>query len=133
MANITNKAYLGKTGTLTLDGDTHFGVTRFELVPTTAEEQIPDISGDVQSIVGVVTWRANIEFHQDHITTDSISRQSPVWAGTVVPFTYEPQDGGEGRSGNLRWKDVPFGGATDRHGVQTDVPVVGQPTIVPIA
>lgn len=133
MPNVTNKAYFGTTGVLIIDGDTHFGVTSFTLTPTTPEEQVADISGDVQSFSGVPTWRAGIVFHQDHITTDSLSRQSPVWAGTVVPFTYTPQNGGEGRSGNIRWLDVLFGGDTARHSVTTDQPVVGQPAIVPIA
>lgn len=133
MPNVTNKAYFGTTGELIIDGDTHFGVTSFTLTPTTPEEQVTDIAGDVQSFSGVATWRAGIVFHQDHITTDSLSRQSPVWAGTVVPFTYTPQDGGEGRSGNIRWLDVPFGGDTARHSVTADLPVVGQPAIVPIA
>jgi len=132
MANVTNKAYYGQSGTLVIDGDTHFGVTSFTLTPTTPEEQIVDISGDIQSFVGTPVWRAQIAFHQDHITTDSLSRQSPALAGTVVPFTYTPQDGGEGRSGNMRWLDVPFGGDTTRHAVTADFPVVGQPSIVPI-
>lgn len=130
MANVTNKAYTGTTGTLIIDGDTHFGVTSFTLTPTTPEEQVIDISGDVQSLAGVPTWRAEIVFHQDHITTDSLSRQSPTLAGTVVPFTYIPQDGGEGRSGNMRWLDVPFGGDTSRHSVTADFPVIGQPSVV---
>lgn len=130
MSNVTNKAYYGQSGTLVLDGDTHFGVTAFTLTPTTPTEQVVDISGDVQSFAGVATWAAAITFHQDHITADSISRQSAEWAGTVIPFTYTPQDGGEGRSGNLRWVDVPFGGDTARHSVQTSVNVVGQPTVV---
>ena len=130
MANITNKAYYGQSGTLTLDGDTHFGVTAFTLTPTTPTEQVVDISGDVQAFAGAPTWVAAITAHQDHITADSISRQSPVWAGNVIPFTYTPEDGGEGRSGNLRWVDVPFGGDTARHQLQLQMNVVGQPTII---
>lgn len=130
MANVTNKAYYGQSGTLVLDDDTHYGVTSFTLTPTTPTEQVVDISGDVQSFSGVPTWVAAIVFHQDHITTDSISRQSPVWAGEVIPFTYTPQDGGEGRSGNIRWVDVPFGGDTARHQVSVSQNVVGQPTIL---
>lgn len=130
MPNVTNKAYVGQAGTLILDGDTHFGVTAFSLVPTTPREQVVDISGDVQVFVGVPTWIANITFHQDHITTGSISRKSPTWAGEIIPFTYTPQNGGEGRSGNLRWEDVTFGGDTARHSVTQAVAVVGQPSIV---
>lgn len=130
MPNVTNKAYIGQSGTIVIDGDTHYGVTSFTLTPTTPEEQIPDISGDVQSIVGKPTWRANIVFHQDHITDGSLSRKSPTLAGNVVPFEYTPQDGGEGRSGNLRWLDVPFGGDTARHSVTVDFPVIGQPAII---
>lgn len=133
MANVTNQAYTGTAGTLVIDGDTHFGVTSFALTPTTAEELVMDITGDVQSIAGKPTWRAGITFHQDHISDGSLSRKSPELAGTVVPFTYTPQDGGEGRSGNMRWLDVPFGGDTARHQVQADFPVVGQPSVVPIA
>lgn len=133
MPNVTNQAYFGTTGTLIIDGDTHFGVNSFTLTPTTPEEQITDISGDVQSLAGVPTWRAGIVFNQDHITSDSLSRQSPALAGTVVPFTYTPQDGGEGRSGNMKWLDVPFGGPTTRHEVTADMPVIGQPAVVPIA
>lgn len=133
MANVTNKAYYGQSGTLILDGDTHFGVTSFALTPTTPTEQVPDISGDVQSLAGVAAWTADITFHQDHVTADSISRQSPTWAGNVIPFTYTPEGGGEGRSGNIRWVDVPFGGDTNRHSAQVSMNVVGQPTVIPPA
>lgn len=130
MPNVTNKAYLGQAGTIILNGDTHYGVTSFGLTPTTPEEQIVDISGDVQSLTGAPTWVADIAFHQDHITDGSLSRQSPEWAGTIVTFEYTPQDGGEGRSGNIRWKNVPFGGDTTRHGVQQGFNVIGQPTVI---
>lgn len=130
MSNVTNKAYIGQAGELILDGDTHFGVTQFELVPTTPREQVVDISGDVQVLTGKPAWVANIEFHQDHITDGSLSRKSPEMAGNVIPFSYKPQDGGEGRSGNLRWEDVRFGGNTSRHTVQQGLGVVGQPTII---
>jgi hypothetical protein len=132
MPNVTNQAYLGTTGTLVIDGDTHFGVTSFKLVPTNVEEQVEDISGDVQSFAGTTKWRAQSEFHQDHITDGSLSRKSMELAGTVVPFEYTPQDGGEGRSGNMRWLHTDFGGGTDRHAVQADFPVIGQPAVVPI-
>ncbi|MFS6529706.1 hypothetical protein V8Z69_07510 [Microbacterium aurugineum] len=130
MPNITNKAYVGQAGTIVLNGDTHFGVTAFGLTPTTPREQVVDISGDVQVFTGKPTWLANVAFHQDHITDGSLSRKSPEWAGTVIPFTYTPQDGGEGREGNLRWEDVPFGGDTARHSVSQAFGVVGQPTII---
>lgn len=133
MPNITNKAYIGQAGTIVLDGDTQFGVTAFGLVPTTPRETVVDISGDVQIFTGKPTWVANIEFHQDHITDGSLSRKSPVMAGNVIPFTYTPQDGGEGRSGNIRWEDVPFGGNTGRHSVFQGLGVVGQPTVIPPA
>lgn len=132
MPNVTNEAYFGTTGTLVIDGDTHFGVTAFTLTPTTPEEQVLDISGDVQSLSGVPTWRAGFVFHDDNVTTGSLSRKSPTLAGTVVPFSYTPQDGGEGRSGNIKWLDVPFGGDTGRRSVTADMPVIGQPAIVPI-
>jgi hypothetical protein len=130
MPNVTNKAYIGQAGTLILDGDTQFGVTAFSLVPTTPREQVVDISGDVQVMTGAPTWLANITFHQDHITDGSLSRKSPTMAGTVIAFTYTPQDGGEGRSGNLRWEDVPFGGDTARHSVSQAFGVVGQPAVI---
>lgn len=130
MPNVTNKAYFGTTGTLIIDGDTQFGVNSFTLTPTTPEEQITDISGDVQSLSGKPSWRAGIDFNQDHVTDDSLSRKSATMAGTVVPFVYTPQDGGEGRSGNMRWLDVPFGGNNARHSVSQDMPVVGQPAVV---
>lgn len=131
MATVKNRAYYGRTGSVLLDGDTHAGVTSFQLVPTTPTESVADIGGDVQVFTGVPTWLANIEFHQDHKTVDSISKQSPAWAaGEPIPFIYTPDDGGEGRSGLLRWIDVPFGGGTTRHSVSTGIPVVGQPTIV---
>jgi len=133
MANVTNQAYYGQAGVLTIGDDTHFGVTTFELVPTTPTEQVVDISGDVQTFTGVPTWVANVVFHQDHVTADSLSRQSHALAGTVVPFTYEPQDGGETASGNLRWVEVPFGGGTGRREVSASFNHVGQPTFTPPA
>lgn len=133
MSNVTNKAYIGKAGTLILDGDTQFGVTAFSLVPTTPREVIPDIGGDVQVISGTPSWVANIEFHQDHKTDGSLSRKSADMAGTVIPFTYTPDAGGEGRTGNIRWEDVTFGGGTGRHSVSTGFGVVGQPQIVDAA
>lgn len=133
MSNVTNKAYLGKAGTLILDGDTQFGVTAFSLVPTTPREVVPDISGDVQVLTGTPSWVAQIEFHQDHKTDGSLSRKSADMAGNVIPFTYTPDAGGEGRSGNIRWEDVTFGGGTGRHSVSTGFGVVGQPDIVEAA
>lgn len=130
MPNVTNKAYLGQSGTLVLDGDTQFGVTAFSLVPTTPREQVTDIAGDVQTFVGKPTWVANITFHQDHVTDGSLSRKSPVMAGNVIEFAYTPQDGGEGRSGNIRWEDVTFGGDTARHSVSQPFGVVGQPAVI---
>jgi len=131
MANVVNAAYFGTTGTLVLDGDTHLGVSSFVLTPTTAEATVPDIGGDVQVVVGNTTWRAAIVFNQDHKTTDSLSKQSPTWHGTAVPFTYTPASGGEGRSGEIRWKHVPFGGDTGHHTVSADFGVIGQPSVVP--
>lgn len=133
MPNVTNKAYYGQSGTLVIDGDNHFGVNGFTLTPTTPEEQITDITGDVQVLTGVPTWRAAADFNQDHITDGSLSRKSPELAGTVVECTYTPQDGGEGRTVNVRWKDVMFGGANGRQNATIDVAVIGQPTVVPIA
>lgn len=130
MPNKTNQAYFGTTGTLILNGDTHFGVNSFVLTPTTPEEQVTDISGDVQTLTGTPAWRAGINFNQDHKTDGSLSRSSAEWAGTVIPFTYTPQDGGEGRSGNLKWKDVVFGGDTGRHTVDQDVALIGQPVVI---
>lgn len=133
MPNVTNKAYYGQAGTLVLDGTTYFGVTAFGLVPTTPKETVVDISGDVQVFTGVPIWVANITFHQDHITDGSLSRKSPSMAGNVISFEYTPQSGGEGRSGNIRWEDVAFGGDTGRHSVSQPLGVVGQPTVVPPA
>lgn len=133
MSNVTNKAYIGQAGTIILDGDTHFGVTAFDLTPTTPRETVVDISGDVQVFTGVPTWVANIAFHQDHITSGSLSRKSREMAGNVIPFEYTPQNGGEGRSGNIRWEDVKFGGDTARHSVSQPFGVVGQPGVIEAA
>lgn len=130
MANITNQAYVGNAGELTLDTDTHFGVTSFTLTPTTFEEQVPDIAGDIQSIVGATTWVADIEFNQDHVTDGSISNISDERAGEVIPFSYTPKDGGRGKSGNLRMKPSVFGGGTGRHTATLSLNVVGTPATV---
>lgn len=130
MPNVTNTAYYGKTGVLVIDGDTHFGVNAFTLTPTTPEEQITDISGDVQVLTGESTWRCAIDWNQDHVTADSLSRVSPILAGTIVAITYTPQTGGEGRTVNVRWKDAPFGGTNARHTAALDLGVIGQPVVV---
>lgn len=133
MANVTNKAYVGQSGTLSIGEDTHFGVTAFELIPTTPSEQVVDISGDVQAFVGKPTWVANATFHQDHTTAESLSRQSHDLAGEVVEFTFTPQEDGETATGALRWVEVPFGGDTGRRSVQASFGVIGQPTFTPPA
>lgn len=131
MPNVTNKAYYGQAGEVVINGDTHFGVTAISLVPTTPEEVVPDVSGDVQVLTGVPTWRLGITVHQDHITDGSLSRKSPEWAGEVIPVEYTPQAAGEGRTVNVRWKDIDFGGDTGRRSATLDLGVIGQPVIVP--
>lgn len=128
MANITNKGYYGKSGTVILDGDTHFGVTSFALTPSHQEEQVADISGDTQSFQSKPTWRAAAEFHQDHATDGSLSKMSREKDGEVIPFSYTPDDGGDVATGNLRMKASVFGGGTSRHSATLDLGVVGQPT-----
>lgn len=133
MANVTNKAYYGKSGTLVLDGDTHFGVTSFMLTPSHQEEQVVDISGDVQSTQSKPTWRAGVEFHQDHITDGSLSKKSRDKDGDVIPFTYTPDEGGDTATGNIRMKASVFGGGTGRHSGTLDLAVIGQPEFTPAA
>lgn len=130
MPNVKNAAYHGNTGTVIIDGDTHLGVTSFLLTPNTPEEMVPDIGGDVQVITGTPSWVATIDWNQDHKTADSLSRASAALAGTVVPITYTPQSGGEGRTINVRWKHAPFGGGTARHTAQLALGVIGQPVVV---
>lgn len=131
MADVTNTAYIGGAGTLTINGDTHFGVTSFILTPTTPEEQIQDVAGGVQVLTGIPSWRAGIEFHQDHVTSGSLSKISGELAGQSVPFEYTPKTGGEGRSGNVRMKHAPFGGnANSRHAGSLDLGVIGQPAVI---
>jgi hypothetical protein len=131
MAIVKNLAYYGNTGTILIDGDTHVGVTSFVLTPTTPEEQVADIGGDVQAMTGVPTWRAAVEFHQDHTTADSLSKVSATLAGTVVPIVYTPQSGGAGRSVNVRMKHAAIGGGTARHVGNLDLAVIGQPVATP--
>lgn len=131
MPNVKNTAYHGDTGSVVINADTHLGVTSIVITPTYPEEQVPDIGGDVQSIQGTPTHRVAVEFHQDHITDGSLSRISTELAGTIVPITYTPQAGGEGRTLNVRMKAAPFGGGTARHAGTLDLAVIGQPVVVP--
>lgn len=133
MPPVRNLAYYGQAGVVTIDGDEHFGVNAITLTPTSPEESITDVSGDVQILTGVPVWRCAMDFNQDHITDGSLSRKSPELAGTVVACSYTPQDGGEGRSFNVRWKDIVFGGSNGRQTATPDFGVIGQPVVIPPA
>ncbi len=133
MSNVTNKAYVGQAGTIVLDGDTQFGVTAFGLVPTTPRETVVDISGDVQIFTGKPTWVANIEFHRTTSRTARCRGSRPSWPETSSRSPTPRRMAERGRSGNIRWEDVPFGGNTGRHSVSQGLGVVGQPSIIPPA
>jgi len=131
MADIRNAAYFGTTGTFTVDGDSHFGVTSCALIPTAPSESVVDIGGDVQSFVGENVWELQITFHQDHKTAGALSRQSIAWHGMTKPITYVPQDGGDSIAVNVRFKAAQIGGDTGRRSASLNLGVIGQPVITP--
>lgn len=131
MPDIRNAVYRGTTGTFTIDGDKHYGVTSCALVPTSTDEAVVDISGDVQGSVDVPTWRLQIEFHQDHKTAGALSRESIARHGEVVPITYQPQNGGDTLAIDVIMKAATVGGNTGRRSSTLDLPCEGQPDITP--
>lgn len=131
MPDVRNAAYFGTTGTITIDGDNHFGVTSCALVPTASSESVIDITGDVQSFVGDNVWELQITFHQDHKTSGALSRQSIAWHGQEKTVAYTPQDGGDTLTATVRWKAAQVGGDTGRRSASLNLGVNGQPTITP--
>lgn len=131
MPDVKNAAYVGNTGTITVDGDRHFGVTSCALVPNSTDEQVPDISGDVQSFVSEPLWRLQLEFHQDHKTSGALVRESIGWHGQLKEVTYVPQAGGDSITVEVTWKAANIGGGTGRHSSTLDLPVSGELDITP--
>ena len=133
MPEIKNAAYFGTNGTITVDGDQHFGVTSCALVPTTQKSQVEDISGDVQSFVGTPMWRLQITAHQDHKTAGALVRESIAWHGQEKPITYVPDDGGDSIAIDVVWEAAQIGGGTGLRSFTLDLGCIGQPVITPAA
>lgn len=130
---VKNAAYYGTTGTVTVDGDEHFGVTSCALVPTTTKEQVPDISGDVQALTSVPMWQLQLTAHQDHVTAGALVRESVGWHGTEKDVVYVPQNGGDSIAVTVVWEAAQLGGDTGRRSFTLNLGVVGQPAITPPA
>jgi hypothetical protein len=134
MPDVKNAAYIGGNGSITVDGDEHFGVTSCMLVPSTPVEQTVDIGGRVQAAVGVPTYLLNIEAHQDNKTTGALARQSMIWHGQLKTVVYVPQDGGDTLEVDVIWMSASRGGPSQaRHTISLSLPVDGAPTVTPPA
>lgn len=129
MATIKNAAYFGTSGEIVIDGDEHFGVTSCALVPNATDESVQDISGDVQGFVADAIWRLQLTFHQDHVTSGALSRQSIAWHGLPKTVEYTPQNGGDKLTVEVVWKAATVGGDTGRRSATLDLPVNGQPVV----
>jgi hypothetical protein len=134
MPEVKNAAYIGGPGTITVDGDQHFGVTSCMLVNTAPDEQVVDISGQVQAAVGVPVYRLQLEANQDNKTTGALTRQSMAWHGQSKVVTFVPQTGGDSLEVTVIFKAATRGGPSQaRHTTSLDLPVDGAPTITPPA
>lgn len=120
---------------LTLGTDTFpNAIGECTLTPNYAGTTYPTIDGDEHPIADQASWVLSIGFGQDHVTAGALSLYVLEHDGEVVPFVFTPQSGGQGYSGNVLIRAAAIGGNARQHATSSvQLPVKGQPTVVPAA
>jgi hypothetical protein len=127
------KFTIGETDSLTVFEHQVISIT---LEPDVkSDDDQPVLSGEIVAGADTETWTVKGTLLGDFGSTESLQEFCFTNAGTQMPFTFTPlSTAGKQFSGVLKVRAVPFGGDVgDRHEADFEFPVVGRPTLAPVA